>query len=297
MFRRRRKLLEPQNWAEFINKEREVALLRDTFNAARRRGELPGHVLLFGPPGCGKTTLGKLLCRDSPWPSKQIVGPAIFTDELAYLCRKLRRGILLIDEIHALKKQDQELLLPAMEEGRFFFGSGSFEVELCIIGTTTSRGLLIAPLRDRFALEVWIAPYSPKDIRMIVTQAANWLGTRLTFPGSVEIARWARGIPRLALRILRRGRDIAGRAEIDFPHIQQAIRDLGFDEHGLLPEERAYIEALDRLGGRTGFANLQAALQQNGESLRLVEAHLLRQGFIEITGRGRKLTEKGERLI
>jgi len=297
MFKRRRKLLEPRNWAEFINKEREVNLLRDTFRAARGRRELPGHILLFGPPGCGKTTLGKLLCGDSIWPSKHVAGPAMEPEVLIYLFRKFRRGVLLIDEIHGLKRPLQEMLLPVMSEGRFFFGDTSIEVDLCLIGTTTSRGLLLAPLRDRFALEVYIAPYNTKEIRLIVTQAAEWLGTELTFPGGVEISRWARGVPRLALRILRRGRDIAGRGAIDLIHIKQAIKDLGFDENGLLPEEREYVETLKRFGGRTGLANLMAAMQQNGESIRLIEAHLLRTGLIEITGRGRHLTEKGERVV
>jgi len=195
MFKRRRKLLEPRNWAEFINKEREVNLLRDTFRAARGRRELPGHILLFGPPGCGKTTLGKLLCGDSIWPSKHVAGPAMEPEVLIYLFRKFRRGVLLIDEIHGLKRPLQEMLLPVMSEGRFFFGDTSIEVDLCLIGTTTSRGLLLAPLRDRFALEVYIAPYNTKEIRLIVTQAAEWLGTELTFPGGVEISRWARGVP------------------------------------------------------------------------------------------------------
>ena len=230
---------------------------------------------------------------------RALTGPSLEPSDLAFVLDRFREGFLVIDEIHGLKRLAQELFYPVMSNGTFHWRGSQIKVNLAVIGTTTRRGELDTALRNRFGLEVWIAPYAPEDIKQIVLQAAGWLDSDLSPEAAGELAAWGRGIPRTALQILKRARDLAflhSGGKISKVHVLWALSDLGFDVDGLLPEERQYLKVLIYLGGQTGLANLAAAMQQDKESIRLLEAWLLRSGLVALEARGRKLTESGLEL-
>lgn len=292
---RRRKLkpravYQPQNWQEFIGHAHVVSLLRTAQAAAQKRNETLRPILLFGPSGCGKTSLARLIAGKNRY--YELSGASLEAISLVSSLMNVRRsGYVLIDEIHALSKKCQEVLYPVLDDNVVMWAGTSSAVALTLIGTTTEIGKLSIPLRGRFSLTAFISDYSKSDIAQIVDRAAKPLGLTVSDGGAAAVAKWSRGIPRLAIRILERVRDIA--SAVSEITVQTAVTDLGFDESGLLSEERAYLQVLAMLGGRSGLANIAAALQASSSSVKSLEVYLLHQRFIQLMPSGRVLSTIG----
>ena len=299
--------LRPQLLKEFEGQAQARANLDVFIRAARARGEALDHVLFVGPPGLGKTTLAQIMAREMGVGFRSTSGPVIAKagDLAAILTNLEERDVLFIDEIHRLAPAVEEILYPAMEDYELdlVIGEGpaarSVKIALpkfTLVGATTRSGLLTTPLRDRFGIPVRLSFYTVAELERIVTRAARVLGVAIVPDGATEIARRARGTPRIAGRLLRRVRDfalVAGGAAIDRAVADRALLALEVDAAGLDAMDRRYLTVIADFygGGPVGVDTLSAALSEPRDAIEeIVEPFLVQQGFIQRTPRGRMLT-------
>jgi Holliday junction DNA helicase RuvB len=299
--------LRPQRLADFIGQEKARANLSVFIEAARTRQEALDHVLLVGPPGLGKTTLAQIVSRELGVNFRSTSGPVIAkAGDLAALLTNLEpRDVLFIDEIHRLNPAVEEILYPAMEDFQLdlIIGEGpaarSVKIELApftLVGATTRAGLLTNPLRDRFGIPIRLGFYSDKELEDIVSRGARVLGIGMSADGANEIARRARGTPRIAGRLLRRVRDFAlvdGAKTVDRKIADKALGELEVDSAGLDAMDRRYLStiALSYGGGPVGVDTMAAALSEPRDAIEdIIEPFLIQKGFIQRTPRGRLLT-------
>jgi holliday junction DNA helicase RuvB len=299
--------LRPQRLSEFIGQEQARNNLGVFIAAARARKEALDHVLFVGPPGLGKTTLAQIVARELSVNFRATSGPVIAkAGDLAALLTNLEeRDVLFIDEIHRLNPAVEEILYPAMEDFQLdlIIGAGpaarSVKIDLAkftLIGATTRAGLLTNPLRDRFGIPIRLNFYSEAELEQIVNRGARVLGIELTADGANEIARRARGTPRIAGRLLRRVRDfasVAGADAIDRVVADKALAALEVDAAGLDAMDRRYLStiALNYGGGPVGVETLAAALSEPRDAIEdIIEPYLIQCGFLQRTPRGRLIT-------
>jgi Holliday junction DNA helicase RuvB len=296
--------LRPQTLAEFVGQAQTKANLKVFIDAARDRAEALDHVLLYGPPGLGKTTLAQIVSRELGVGFRATSGPILAkAGDLAAILTNLEpRDVLFIDEIHRLAPAVEEILYPAMEDHvlDLIIGEGpsarSVRIDLApftLVGATTRAGLLATPLRDRFGIPLRLEFYSPEELTRVILGAARKMGAAVTEDGALEIAARARGTPRVAGRLLRRVRDFAGAegaAAIDRLVAARALARLEVDEAGLDAADRRFLRALieNYGGGPVGMDTLAAALAEARDAVEdVIEPYLLQQGFIQRTPRGR----------
>jgi Holliday junction DNA helicase RuvB len=296
--------LRPQTLAEFVGQQAAKANLKVFIDAARARGQALDHVLLFGPPGLGKTTLAQIVARELGVNFRATSGPMLAkAGDLAAILTNLEpRDVLFIDEIHRLPAAVEEVLYPAMEDHvlDLIIGEGpsarSVRIDLApftLVAATTRAGLLATPLRDRFGIPLRLEFYSHAELQSVLAHAARKLGATLTADGAAEIAARARGTPRVAGRLLRRVRDFAeaeGATAIDKAVAARSLARLEVDEAGLDALDRRYLTNLIETygGGPVGAETLAAALAEARDAIEdVIEPYLLQQGFVLRTPRGR----------
>jgi Holliday junction DNA helicase RuvB len=299
--------LRPQRLSEFIGQEKARANLAVFIEAASARKEALDHVLFVGPPGLGKTTLAQIVARELGANFRATSGPVIAkAGDLAALLTNLEpRDVLFIDEIHRLNPAVEEILYPAMEDFQLdlIIGEGpaarSVKIDLApftLVGATTRAGLLTNPLRDRFGIPVRLNFYSVEELEEIVNRGARVLGIGMTGDGANEIARRARGTPRIAGRLLRRVRDfahVASVGQIDRRIADRALGELEVDSSGLDAMDRRYLTtiAVSYGGGPVGVDTMAAVLSEPRDAIEdIIEPFLIQKGFIQRTPRGRLLT-------
>ncbi|MFL6798799.1 MAG: Holliday junction branch migration DNA helicase RuvB [Xanthobacteraceae bacterium] len=299
--------LRPQRLSEFIGQQQARANLAVFIEAARTRREALDHVLFVGPPGLGKTTLAQIVARELGVSFRATSGPVIAkAGDLAALLTNLEeRDVLFIDEIHRLNPAVEEILYPAMEDFQLdlIIGEGpaarSVKIDLArftLVGATTRAGLLTNPLRDRFGIPVRLNFYSVAELEEIVNRGARVLGIAMTAEGANEIARRARGTPRIAGRLLRRVRDFAlvdGTSSIDRLAADRALNRLEVDGSGLDAMDRRYLTTIAQSygGGPVGIETIAAALSEPRDAIEeIIEPFLIQKGFMQRTPRGRLLT-------
>ena len=298
------KAMRPQTLAEFVGQAQIKANLKVFIEAARGRSEALDHVLLFGPPGLGKTTLAQIVARELGVNFRATSGPVLAkAGDLAAILTNLEpRDVLFIDEIHRLAPAVEEILYPAMEDHvlDLVIGEGpsarAIRIDLApftLVAATTRAGLLATPLRDRFGIPLRLNFYSPAELEQVLAQAARKMGIGLSPEGAAEIAGRARGTPRVAGRLLRRVRDFAaadGRTDIDKAAAASALARLEVDHAGLDALDRRYLKALieNYDGGPAGAETLSYAIAEARDAVEdVIEPFLLQQGFIQRTPRGR----------
>lgn len=301
--------LRPKTLAEYIGQDKVKDRVNILIEAAKARGDALEHVLLYGPPGLGKTTLAQILANEMGVNFRQTSGPAIERPgDLASILTNLRKDdVLFIDEIHRLNRAVEEVLYPAMEDYALdiVVGKGpsarSLRLNLppfTLVGATTRPALLTAPLRDRFGDTFRLEYQDIESLTDIITRAAGILHIDITLDGGEEIARRSRGTPRIANRLLRRVRDYAEvRAErvVDLPTSREALARQGVDELGLDEIDRRILHAIiDKFsGGPVGLVTLAASTGEEADTVEdVVEPYLLLLGFIQRTPRGRTATRK-----
>lgn len=299
--------IRPQRLADFVGQAQARSNLAVFVEAAGKRAEALDHVLFAGPPGLGKTTLAQIMARELGVGFRATSGPVIAkAGDLAALLTNLEpRDVLFIDEIHRLSPAVEEILYPAMEDFQLdlIIGEGpaarSVRIDLnqfTLIGATTRIGLLTTPLRDRFGIHIRLSFYTVEELEFIVSRAARVLGAAIADDGAREIAKRARGTPRIAGRLLRRVRDfaaVAGAPMIDRELADKALQALDVDRLGLDMLDRRYLQiiAVNYAGGPVGIDTIAAALSEPRDALEeIVEPFLLQQGFLQRTPRGRLLT-------
>lgn len=299
--------LRPQSLDDFTGQAEARANLKIFIEAAKNRGEALDHVLFVGPPGLGKTTLSQIMAKELGVNFRSTSGPVIAkAGDLAALLTNLEeRDVLFIDEIHRLNPAVEEILYPAMEDFQLdlIIGEGpaarSVKIDLAkftLVAATTRLGLLTNPLRDRFGIPVRLQFYTVKELEAIVRRGARIMGLNMTDEGAQEIARRARGTPRIAGRLLRRVRDFAevAKAEAVTKEIaDNALTRLSVDAAGLDQLDRRYLTmiASNFGGGPVGIETIAAGLSEPRDAIEdIIEPYLIQQGFIQRTPRGRVLT-------
>ena len=302
--------LRPKRLDEYIGQTKIVNNLKIFLKAALRRGEALDHVLLFGPPGLGKTSLAIILANELGAGLKTLHAPSIEKPgDLAGVLTNLEEGdVLFIDEIHRLKPQIEEILYPAMEDFQLdlMIGQGtaarSIKIDLpkfTLVGATTRAGMISAPLRGRFGIVNHLDFYPKKDLEIIVHRSAEILGVEIEATGADELARRSRGTPRIANRLLRRVRDYAeilGDGRITGKITQRGLDEMEVDRFGLDEVDRklllSIIEKFE--GGPVGVGTISASISEDRESIEeMIEPYLIQIGFLNRTPRGRIVTDAG----
>lgn len=304
-------VLRPQSFEDYVGQEHIKKNLSVLIGAAKERGHNPEHVLFYGPPGLGKTTLAHVIAREVGANIKITSGPSIErVGDLAAILTNLQPGdMLFIDEIHRLNKTIEEVLYPVMETGKLdiMIGKGpsarTVQLDLppfTLLGATTRFGMLSAPLRSRFSGGAFrLEFYTPDEIGTILNRSASILGINLPSHAMKNIAQRSRQTPRIANYLLRRVRDYAQmhKSEISEEAVKKAFDMLGLDEHGLGAQDIAIMKTvMEKFGnGPVGIKNLAAALGEDEGTIEdVIEPYLIQLGFLERTPRGRTLTEKGK---
>lgn len=303
------KALRPQTLSEFVGQQQAKANLSIFIEAAKQRAEALDHVLLFGPPGLGKTTLAQIVARELGVNFRATSGPVLAkAGDLAAILTNLEpRDVLFIDEIHRLAANVEEILYPAMEDHvlDLIIGEGpsarSIRIDLApftLVAATTRAGLLATPLRDRFGIPIRLEFYTHEELQKVLMGAAAKMGMALTPDGALEIAARSRGTPRVAGRLLRRVRDFAaadGAEVVGREAAARALTRLDVDEQGLDALDRRYLRALieNYAGGPAGVETLAYAIAEARDAVEdVIEPFLLQQGFIQRTPRGRMACAK-----
>ena len=300
--------LRPSSWDEYIGQEKIKKNLKVFIEASRKRNEALDHILFFGPPGLGKTTIANIISNEMGANIKTTAAPMIEkAGDLAALLTNIEEGdILFIDEIHRMSPAVEEILYPAMEDFRLdiIIGSGpaaqTVKIDLprfTLIGATTRAGMLSNPLRERFGMHFRMQFYTPDELAQIVTQASRKLEKPAQAEASTEIARRSRGTPRIALRLLKRVRDfseVAGEAEVTLQRAQYALDELGVNHLGFDEQDIQLLELLVSAKNKPmGLSTIGAALSEDEGTIEdVLEPYLIANGYIERTARGRIATQK-----
>ncbi len=300
--------LRPIEWNEYIGQEKIKKNLQVFIEASKKREEALDHILFFGPPGLGKTTLANLISLQMQTNIKTTAAPMIEkAGDLAALLTNIQEGdVLFIDEIHRLSPAVEEILYPAMEDFRLdiIIGSGpaaqSVKIDLprfTLIGATTRAGMISNPLRDRFGMHFRMQFYNQDELASIIEQAAQKLGKPAKSESSVEIAKRSRGTPRVALRLLKRVRDfaeVANENEITLETTRYALNELGVNTLGFDEQDLKLLDLLLSAKGKPmGLSTIGAVLSEDEGTIEdVIEPYLIANGFIEKTARGRVATQK-----